>query len=74
MVSKTGLGCRDSLASLSLMPVVRNRFTGTWSTNPDGYREQAKKRAAQYLDVENPPLTALEKAYWKRMRAGLLPT
>lgn len=56
------------------MPAVRNRFAGTWSTNPDGYREQAKKRAAQYLDVENPPLTVLEKAYWKRMRAGLLPT
>ena len=53
---------------------ISSRSGRTWGTNPDGYREEAKKRAAQYLDVENPPLTALEKAYWERMRAGLLPT
>jgi len=53
---------------------ISSRHASSWGNNPDTYREQAKKRATQYLNVENPPLTALEKAYWKRMRAGLLLT
>ena len=40
-----------------------------WSTNPTAVWTAAKARAAACVDQDNPKLTALERAFWERLRA-----
>ena len=39
-----------------------------WSTNPEHVWRAAKEKAASCLDQEDPKLTALERAFWERLR------
>ena len=39
-----------------------------WNTNPADVWQAAKEKAAGCLDEEDPKLTALERAFWERLR------
>ena len=39
-----------------------------WSTNPADVWKAAKEKAAGCLDEEDPKLTALERAFWERLK------
>ena len=39
-----------------------------WNTNPADVWKAAKEKAAGCLDEEDPKLTALERAFWERLR------
>ena len=45
-------------------------FVGEWGTRPGDYCKAAKEKAAGCLNEDNPKLTALERAFWERLRAG----
>ena len=40
-----------------------------WSTNPAVVWGAAKAKALSCLDEESPKLTALERAFWERLRS-----
>jgi len=47
---------------------VNLTFVGEWGTRPGEYCNKAKAKALSCLDQENPKLTALELAFWRRLK------
>jgi hypothetical protein len=54
---KNNRGCKVNLT-----------FVGEWGTRPGEYCAAAKAKAASCLHEDNPKLTALELAFWRRLR------
>ena len=48
-------------------------FVGEWGTRPGDYCRAAKAKALSCLDQEDPKLTALERAFWVRLRGKAEP-
>ena len=47
---------------------INHTFVGEWGTRPGDYCNKAKAKALSCLDEDNPKLTALELAFWRRLR------
>ena len=47
---------------------VNDTFVGEWGTRPGDYCRAAKAKALSCLDEEDPKLTVLELAFWRRLR------
>ena len=61
---------RASCDGAASKPPGGSKYTSAygWSTNPKGVWTAAKAKALSCLDEEDPKLTALELAFWRRLK------